>query len=71
MLVIYEVYLKGNYINSLFFIFIIFREIEFIIVLFKNKKSFSFDGISINLIKVSILEILVFLSEIINLIYFK
>ena len=43
------------------------REIESITASFKNKKSFSFDGISTNLIKASISEIAVPLSEVINL----
>lgn len=68
---IYEAYLKGNYTNSLFFIPTTPREIESITALFKNKKSFSFDRISTNLIKASISEISVPLSEIINLIHFK
>ena len=63
----YEDYLKGNYIDSLFFMPTTPREIESITALFKNNKSFSFDGISTNLIKASISEIAVPLSEIINL----
>ena len=63
----YEAHLKGNYTDSLFFMPTTSREIESITALFTNKKSFSFDGISTNLIKASISEILVTLSGIINL----
>lgn len=63
----YEAYLKGNYTDSLFFMPTTPREIESITALFRNKKSYSFDGISTNLINASISEISVPLSEIIKL----
>ena len=63
----YKAYLQGNYINSLFFLPTTPKEVESVAILFKNKKSSCFDGISTKLNNDHISDISVPLSEIINL----